>query len=64
VDRRAFLAGTLGLLAVPLAAEAQTEKVYRIGMMFNTPGDAGDGFNPEPVREERRQQPPLRVAAR
>jgi putative ABC transport system substrate-binding protein len=34
VDRRAFLAGTLGLLAGPLAVEAQPAgKVYRIGLV-------------------------------
>jgi putative ABC transport system substrate-binding protein len=39
VDRRAFLAGTLGLLAAPLAAEAQVAgKLYRVG--FLAPGPA------------------------
>src|SRR5438132_13667414 len=34
MDRRAFLAGTLGLLAAPFAAEAQQgERVYRIGLL-------------------------------
>ncbi len=34
VERRVFLAGTLGLLAAPLAAEAQQAgKVYRIGFL-------------------------------
>jgi putative ABC transport system substrate-binding protein len=34
VDRRVFIAGTLGLLAAPLAAEAQqTEKVYQVGLL-------------------------------
>jgi putative ABC transport system substrate-binding protein len=34
VDRRAFIAGTLGLLAAPLAAEAQpTTKIPRIGIL-------------------------------
>jgi putative ABC transport system substrate-binding protein len=39
VDRRAFLASlTGGLLAAPLAAEAQqTGKIYRIGFLANTP---------------------------
>jgi putative ABC transport system substrate-binding protein len=38
VDRRAFVAGTLGLLAAPLAAEAQQAgRVYRIGMLQNAP---------------------------
>jgi len=37
VDRRAFIAGTLALLAAPLAAEAQqTRKVYRIGALDTT----------------------------
>jgi putative ABC transport system substrate-binding protein len=37
VDRRAFLAGSLGLLAAPLAAAAQQPgKVYRIGMLLHT----------------------------
>jgi putative tryptophan/tyrosine transport system substrate-binding protein len=33
VDRRAFLAGTLGLLAAPLAAGAQAVKVHRVGFL-------------------------------
>jgi putative ABC transport system substrate-binding protein len=34
VDRRAFIAGTLGLLAAPVAVEAQPAgKVYRIGLL-------------------------------
>jgi ABC-type uncharacterized transport system substrate-binding protein len=34
VDRRAFVAGTLGMLAAPLGTEAQAaEKVYRIGIL-------------------------------
>jgi len=34
MNRRSFLAGTLGFLAAPLAAEAQeTGKVYRIGVL-------------------------------
>jgi putative ABC transport system substrate-binding protein len=34
MDRRAFLAGTLGLLAAPFAAEAQQgARVYRIGLL-------------------------------
>jgi putative ABC transport system substrate-binding protein len=36
VDRRAFIAGSLALLAAPLAAEAQwAGKVYRIGYLGN-----------------------------
>jgi ABC-type uncharacterized transport system substrate-binding protein len=39
MDRRAFVAGTLGLLAAPLVAEAQSAgKVYRIGVL--SPGSA------------------------
>jgi putative tryptophan/tyrosine transport system substrate-binding protein len=34
IDRRAFLAGSLGLLAAPLAAEAQQAgKIFRIGVL-------------------------------
>jgi hypothetical protein len=32
VERRVFLAGTLGLLAAPLAAETQ-QKVHQIGVL-------------------------------
>jgi putative ABC transport system substrate-binding protein len=45
MDRRAFL-GTLGLLAVPLATEAQAGKVYRIGLIASgtpLPPPAGQG---------------------
>jgi putative ABC transport system substrate-binding protein len=43
VDRRAFVAGTLGLLAAPLAAEAQQAgKVYRIGILGDTALDANE----------------------
>jgi putative ABC transport system substrate-binding protein len=38
VNRRAFIAAmTGGLLAAPLAAEAQTEKVYRVGILATYP---------------------------
>jgi putative ABC transport system substrate-binding protein len=38
IDRRAFLAGGAALLTAPLAAGAQQAgKVYRIGMLWNTP---------------------------
>jgi putative ABC transport system substrate-binding protein len=38
VNRRAFLAGTLSVLAAPLAVEAQPAgKVYRIGFLWDTP---------------------------
>jgi ABC-type uncharacterized transport system substrate-binding protein len=37
VDRRAFVAGTLALLAAPFAAEAQpAPKVYRVGLLLAT----------------------------
>jgi putative ABC transport system substrate-binding protein len=42
VDRRAFIAGTLGLLAAALAAEAQSAKVPRIGVL--RPGSLPDPF--------------------
>jgi putative ABC transport system substrate-binding protein len=48
VDRRAFVAGTLGLLAAPLAALAQDAKVARVGFLAGgRPGDpnpASDAF--------------------
>jgi putative ABC transport system substrate-binding protein len=38
VDRRVFIAGTLGLIAAPVAAEAQQgERVYRIGWLSEGP---------------------------
>jgi putative ABC transport system substrate-binding protein len=47
--RRAFVAGTLALLAAPLAAEAQlTGKVYRIGVLYAT-----TGFDPSADPNER-----------
>jgi putative tryptophan/tyrosine transport system substrate-binding protein len=46
VDRRAFIAGTVGLLAAPLAVEAQQPgKVYRIGFLATFPAAPG-GPNP------------------
>jgi len=33
MNRRAFVTGFAGLLAVPLAAEAQQERVYKIGYL-------------------------------
>jgi hypothetical protein len=34
MDRRAFLAGSFGFLAIPLAAEAQpATKPYRVGLL-------------------------------
>ncbi len=49
MDRRTFLSGvTLGLLAAPLAAEAQpAEKVWRIGVIGFAP-PTGDMAGPEP----------------
>ncbi len=44
MDRRAFISGiTLGLLAAPLAAEAQqAAKIYRIGLILTgTPTETG-----------------------
>ena len=45
MDRRVFL-GTLGggLLAAPLAAEAQAGKVYRIGVLANEPSPMWEAF--------------------
>ena len=41
MDRRSFLAGSLSLLAAPLAAEAQPAgKVYRIGLLIPAPAPA------------------------
>jgi len=34
MDRRAFVAGTLALLAAPLAAEAQPPRIYRVGVVL------------------------------
>ena len=42
VERRAFLVGTLAILAAPLAAEAQgAGKVARIGILSPSPANAG-----------------------
>jgi hypothetical protein len=35
VDRRTFLAGAVGLLAAPLAAEGQPAKIPKIGVLRN-----------------------------
>src|SRR5262245_14593564 len=58
MDRRAFIAGTLGLLAAPLAAEAQpaAAKVWRVGFLSNAsltaPGmSAGAGALRSGLRE-------------
>jgi putative ABC transport system substrate-binding protein len=41
VDRRAFVAGTVGLFAAPLAAEAQPSRMARIGwVVFGDPFSA------------------------
>jgi len=50
MDRRAFISGiTLGLLAAPLAAEAQEAgKVYRVGLIFPSP-PVSEMAGPEPV---------------
>jgi putative tryptophan/tyrosine transport system substrate-binding protein len=55
VDRRGFIAGTLGLLAAPLAAEAQPAgKVHRIGFLGS--GSAtGDPRTREAFREGLRE---------
>jgi putative tryptophan/tyrosine transport system substrate-binding protein len=43
VDRRTFVAGTVALVAAPLAAETQTEgKVYRIGFLRRTSPEPAD----------------------
>src|SRR5262245_51671362 len=44
MDRRAFIAGTLGLLAAPHAAEAQqAAKVYRLGLLGGSPPNSPGG---------------------
>ena len=43
MERRAFVVGALGLLAAPLAAEAQAGKVYRIGILGNVPLSDSEG---------------------
>ena len=45
MDRRAFVAGTLGLLAAPLAAEAQpTGRIPRIGVLGTNDGPGWQAF--------------------
>jgi putative tryptophan/tyrosine transport system substrate-binding protein len=53
MDRRAFISGiTVGLIAAPLAAEAQQAgKVYRIGMLWNTPNPPMESVLQEGLRE-------------
>src|SRR5262245_65411775 len=50
MDRRAWIAGTLGLLAAPRSARAQGSKVYQLGLLspasFTQPG-----FFLEPLAE-------------
>jgi putative ABC transport system substrate-binding protein len=42
IDRRAFVAGSISLLAAPLAAQAQTaQKVHRIGILSPSPAYSG-----------------------
>ena len=44
MDRRALLVGSLGLLAAPSGADAQTPaKVYRIGLLGGTPPSSPEG---------------------
>ena len=44
MERRAFIAGSLGLLAAPLAAEAQpTARAYRVGFITLNPATSGTG---------------------
>src|SRR5215510_843529 len=44
MDRRAFLASVVGVLAAPLAAEAQqAAKVYRIGLLGGSPPNSPGG---------------------
>src|SRR5215831_9898404 len=44
MDRRVFVAGTLGLLAAPLAVEAQqAAKVYRLGLLGGSPPNSPGG---------------------
>jgi putative ABC transport system substrate-binding protein len=52
VNRRAFVAGCLGLLAAPLAAGAQSAgKVYRIGWLANDRDPPGDEAFQQGLRE-------------
>jgi putative ABC transport system substrate-binding protein len=48
VNRRAFIAGTLGLFATPLGAQAQPGRVYRIGLLYGV-----TGFDPSADPTER-----------
>src|SRR5262245_66603387 len=44
MDRRAFLASVVGVLAAPLAAEAQqAAKVYRLGLLGGSPPNSPGG---------------------
>jgi putative ABC transport system substrate-binding protein len=54
IDRRAFIVTLAGLLAAPLAAEGQQPgKVWRIGAIFDIPGDrpVGQGWFYDRMRE-------------
>jgi putative ABC transport system substrate-binding protein len=48
MDRRAFVASTLALLAAPLVAQAQPKKVYRVALIFTT-SPVSEMTGPEPV---------------
>jgi putative ABC transport system substrate-binding protein len=48
MDRREFIAGTLCLLAAPLAAEAQPGKVYRV-VLIHTTSPLWEVTGPDPV---------------
>jgi putative ABC transport system substrate-binding protein len=54
MDRRAFVVSTLGLLAVPLATEAQpTARVHRVGLLLR--GGPGPAANVEAFRQGMRE---------
>ena len=60
VDRRAFVAGTLGVLAAPRAAAAQPAgpigRVYRLGMLVpGLPPQAGESFGSNILSDQLRQ---------
>ncbi len=52
MNRRAFISGAAALLAAPLAVEGQQAgKVYRIGMLANTPNPRLEDMVPQGLRE-------------
>src|SRR2546425_4397556 len=52
MDRRAFLAGTLGFLATPRAAAAQPQaKIARTGVLLNTPSIVIGGVPADPAAQ-------------